>query len=423
MTHHFVTPPDRERNAFFAGLLERVITAIVDALGEESIESLLMIGAPARGDATITRTADGWESLSDIDIVCLAAPTANTEELERRLAPAVVELNRELGDVCAGVDVGFRTHADLVSPAPAISNYECLRTPIVIWGNEKATEGVRPPDIRSVPPAESLRLVHNRIVETLIAGRLLDRASEDERTATRVLYRVAKLALDGATALLFLRRNVPHTYAERVAAFDVEFGGAKARAALEPFRTDLPAWAIFKSTGDPGALSPLREFAASGTPLGPAARNVWARYAGYAEGVWRVALGATVRADLRATELPLVAAQYRRLEPPARRAGRALRVLRPGAAPPGLFSPWRVLAGAPLASPVNLAYLTAVLGYLRAGEQARREWIDREILRRCPFRLPPGFGSLPPERRLGILVDRLTVFHERILLGRKAATP
>jgi len=418
MDRSFVTPPDRERNAFFASLVERATDTVVTALGPDEIEALLLIGAPARGDATVAKTDDGWASLSDVDLVCLTSPTADERALSARLGPALAELNGKLAGISPGVDVGFKTHADLASPAPYISNYECLLSPLVVWGNERAIEGVAPPDIRSIPPAESLRLAHNRIVETLLARRDLEAAASERSTALRVLYRIAKLALDGATALLYLARKVPPTYAARVEAFEREMGGRRTEPALESFRPDLAAWAAFKSTADPEALRALPELSDAAPET--AARRVWLRYAGYAESIWRLTLGATVDADLRGSEMSLVAAQYRRLESPAKRAGRAFRIVRGGAAPSGLFSPWRVLAGAPLASPMNLAYLTGVIIYAGHRDGAPREWIDREIRTRCPFRLPPGFGELPEERRLDVIVDRLALFHETMLLGRKA---
>jgi hypothetical protein len=411
-----------ENDAFYASLVETVVDGIVETLGPGSLEAILMIGAPARGEATIISTPDGSYSLSDIDLICVHAPSADRRALAARLGPRILSLNEEIGGVCVGVDASFRTRRELETVQPFISSQEMLASPVVVWGDERVATSLPEPRIDDIPPNESLKLVHNRIVEQLLLYRSVASAPEDYRPVASLLYGTAKLGLDSVTAILYLEKTVPMGYRERVDVFlyDVlERSHVRhLRDRLHAYREDLQAWAAFKATG---SLVPISDrFREEQRPpeLGRIAREQWYRYTEFAEICWRFVLGEVVRTNLLDAPLDDVVACYAGLETPARSGVRALKRLRPGASPPGLFSPGRVIRRSAFASPRLLAYVTGILAYVAMGDSYDWCTVGPPINAYCPFPLPKGFDELGLAGKREILVDRLSFFHESVLLGR-----
>ncbi len=411
-----------ENDVFYASLLETVVDSIVDAVGPESLEAILMIGAPARGEATIIGTPQGLYSLSDIDLICIHPQSSDRKALAAKLGPRILRLNEEIGSVCVGVDASFRTRTELESVQPFISSHEMLTSPVVVWGDETVASSLPEPRIANVPPNESLKLVHNRIIEQLLLYPAVASAPEDYRPVASLLYRTAKLGLDSVAAVLYLEKSVPPGYRERVDVFLYDVLERphlrRLKERLAGFREDLQAWAAFKTTG---SLVPVSDrFREEQRPpeLGRIAREQWYRYSEFAEICWRFVLGEVVGRDLLDANLDDVVSCYALLETPARSGVRALKRLRPGAAAPGLFSPGRVIRKSAFASPRLLAYVTGILAYIAMGDSYDWRTVGSQIVAYCPFPLPRGFNELGLAGKREILVDRLSLFHESVLLGR-----
>jgi hypothetical protein len=416
------TSPVPAKDVFYRRLVDRCREKIVEELGAERLLAILMIGAPARGEATVVMSPDGLLSLSDIDLVCVERPSGNHAALAAKLAFTVRSLNDELRQLCAGVDASLKTIDHVAGSSELIANYEMLLSPAVVWGDEGVLSSLPEPDISAVAPLESLVLIHNRIVEEILLAPTLAQSDLGDRDALAAIYRSAKLALDAVTAFLYLGESVPASYRDRVEAFTgavaVSPGSARLAEKLGAFRDDLPAWGALKTEGDFTRLAECL----GGRPDDPGelARRAWRRLAGPAEALWRAVLGGVLGEDLMEAGLPAVARRYSRLESPARKTVRALKALRPGAAPRGLFSPSRVLSRSTFASPRLLGHLTGVLAYLEAAGAGDEEWLAGAVIEYCPFTLPPDLESAGREERRRIVVERLALFHETILLGRTA---
>jgi hypothetical protein len=411
------TIPGKDR--FYSELVEKC----VDALGCGSVRAILMIGAPARSEVTVVESGGRLFSLSDVDLVCACERGTDIESLKRRLAGPMAVLNRELEDHCAGVDVAVKTEEQLAEPAPLIANYEMIRSPVVVWGDERFVSSLGDVDIADIPNTESLRLVHNRITEELL---LRPSGAADARScpaSLSSLYGTAKLVLDLISAHLFIRNNVPTGYEDRVALFMSDVlprkESARMRARLEEFAGELPAWAVFKTTGELGELSEALGVAAGSDDLDRLARDAWSRYIRSAEVFWRDVLGNVTRTDATGIGIDSIGRVYRKLESLPRAVVRAHRMLRPGRAPSGLFPRLGTYWRARLGSPGALAYLTAAVTYMSFSDAV--EWKDVAGIVRsyCPFRLPRGFGSMGADEQRAVLVDRLDVYHRSVLLGRK----
>ena len=411
-----------EKHEFFAKLLERCVNEIAHTVCKDDIEALLMIGAPTRGEVTIVETPSGLYSLSDIDLICVTRPSTNPRELRLRVAGLMEKLNEELAPDCSGIDMSFKTHVHLTSPYPLISNYELARSPVCLYGDDDVLSSIGTVDVSEIPIADALRFVHNRCFEQLLARPRTQVDPADFSTALFSLYQTAKLALDLVTAFLFARRDTPLGYEARVKLFTDDYlkrdEFAALAVSLEPFIDDLPAWAAFKTSGDLDRL--VSHFGAStdAPALHQLASDLWYRYIPYAEALWKSVLGSTLDMNISELSLPAVAERFGSLESLPRRIVRTLRLLKPRAAPKGLLSTVGILRRSFFASPLALAYLTALITFFSHSENADREWTRRAIVRYAPFSLPLRFRAMSDQEREDVLMNKLIFFHEAMLLGR-----
>jgi hypothetical protein len=415
------TSPDPEKSAFYAGLVEACVAGITAKAGKNSVRALLMIGAPSRGEATVTATPSGLFSLSDIDLVCVPAPGADVSALREQMREAVLNLNAELNGRCAGVDVSVKTGEQLSSPAPAIATYEMARSPVVVWGDEGAASLLKPIAIADIPATDSLVLLHNRMIEELLRGPDWQGRGREPMAPLFSLYTTAKLVLDAITAYLVLTGDVPVRFGDRVARFmDDRLTREDARAlsrALEPYLSEIPDWAAFKASGDASAL--VSRLGASAGDMSALADECWDGYIDYAGAFLRCILGRVVGRDLARSGVEELAAAYGRVESLPRRLVRARRTLGPGSAGGELYSPARVWAGSRLGSPRLLSYLTGVLVYMSYSEDADWATTDRLLNRYSPFALPSDFGRMTKNEKRAYLIEKIALLHERVLLGRK----
>jgi hypothetical protein len=415
------TVPEKDR--FYSELVERCVAVVVDTLGRESIRAILMIGAPARSEVTVVEAPDGYYSLSDIDLVCACRYGTNLESLRGKLAPAVSALNREMKGACTGVDVAMKSEVQLAEPRPLISTFEMVRSPVVVWGDDRIVSALGDIDIPDVPNTESLTLMHNRITEELLL-RPTDVPEERPFLSSLLsLYGTAKLVLDSITAHLFIRSNVPTGFADRVEFFLSDVikrpESARLKEELGDFLGDMPAWAVFKTAGDLEALVARLGGTTEPADVDRLARDVWSRYIRYAEVFWRDILGDVTRTDAMDVSIHRIGRLYQKLESPPRSAFRARGMLQPGRAPEGLFPTLGTYYRARLGSPKVLAYLTAVVTYLSYSDSVEWNRVAALIRRYCPFGLPREFASMGANEQRAVLVQRLRLFHHSVLLGRK----
>ena len=263
----------------------------------------------------------------------------------------------DLERVCSGVDVAVKTEAQLAEPAPLIANYEMVRSPVVVWGDERVVSSLGDVDIADIPNTESLKLVHNRMTEALLLRPTEAPPAGPCLRSLASLYGTAKLVLDLISAHLFIRNNVPTGYDDRVTLFVSDVlerrESASIRTGLEEFKDELHAWSAFKTTGDLAALMGFLGDAADETepigltsdtadeaaPVNPTgatggadavdrlADRAWNRYIRYAEVFWRDILGDVTRTNAGAIPIDRIGSVYRRLESFPRSLGRHVRPL------------------------------------------------------------------------------------------------
>jgi hypothetical protein len=298
-----------------------------------------------------------------------------------------------------------------------------IRSPVVVWGDARIVSSLGYVDITDIPNTESLTLIHNRMTEELLLRPSDVPGERPFLSSVSSLYGTAKLVLDSITAHLFIWNNVPTGFADRVDFFLSDVirrpESARLKEGLEGFLDDLPAWAVFKTTGDLGALASMFGSTTEPADVDRLARDMWNRYIGYAEVFWRDILGDVTRTDAAEIDVGQVGRLYRKLESFPRSAVRAHRMLRPGRAPEGLFPSLGTYYRARLGSPRILAYLTAMLTYLSYSDSVEWSRVVGLVRKSCPFRLPRGFASMGADEQRAVLIERLELFHHSVLLGRK----
>jgi len=429
---------DDAKHEFFANIVERCADAVWTAVGESCV-ALFTTGAPSRGEATIVETQAGLYSLSDVDLVCIARPGADLAAVRAAAARSVAGLNSELSSVCAGVDAAVKPHGHAAHLPAFISNYELVRTPVLLRGDGAAEDLLGTVNIEEIPDDDALRFVHNRCIEQLLAGRAA-KTDASELGALRSHYTTAKLMLDLVTAFLFIRHHVPIGYAERVHVFVDDYCERPAFGALaeevDPFLAELQHWADFKVTGDTRRLrSSLSVDALAGRHAAPFALMMWKRI-----------LGDALGEDLSLASLPKAIDRLAAREGPIRSAARSIKTLRSHTRR-SLYPAGRVLKGALRASPNARAYVTGLLLFFsglgseagtsvadlekhhhHAGPvggptlRAPREWTRAALTRYAPFSLPADFSASTDAEMRSYLLSRLARFHEEVLLGRIPAS-
>ncbi len=129
----------------------------------------LLMGSAACGEASGVRLPGGWLPLSDLDLgVFVEGETdeARCSQLAGELRDAVEPVVAAEGLLSNPVDLGFASVSLLERVPPRLELYEAAADPRVLSGDPQVLEPLRQ---RDAPPFESLRLILNRIAETIVA--------------------------------------------------------------------------------------------------------------------------------------------------------------------------------------------------------------------------------------------------------------
>lgn len=188
-------------------LLERAVPHVVELAAPLRPRLLVVMGSAAAGEAVAVAAREGLLPLSDLDLGLFVAgrvlPAERARvraELRAALAPTV----RELGLIHDPIDLGCYSLEAFARQPLTLELATLVVRPCVLWGDPACLAGRRRD---AVPPFEPLRLVLNRVTETLLpAGEAVDPdwlgaaahawAPEPVEADWRRAHRCAKLALD-----------------------------------------------------------------------------------------------------------------------------------------------------------------------------------------------------------------------------------
>jgi hypothetical protein len=194
-------------DARLRALLERAVPRVLEQAAPLRPRLLVLMGSAASGEAAGVAARDGLLPLSDLDLgLFVAARVAPAERARQRadLRAALAPTVRELGLTHDPIDLGCYEQ-DAFTRLPLTLELATLVTrPCVLWGDASCLAARRH---EAVPLFEPLRLVLNRVTETLLpAGNPVDPgwleaggprwAAEPVEADWRAAHRRAKLVLD-----------------------------------------------------------------------------------------------------------------------------------------------------------------------------------------------------------------------------------
>ncbi len=259
--------PQPALNDKLRALLMMAVTWLQDHPGFSAVRAVLLLGSGAVGEATGVDLArypvrigdsskpvlsSGWMPLSDLDVALICNKTteyADLYQLTTQLDQVLATESTRLGLNHNPVEIGILPLTSLKRSLLSLELCEAVREPVVLAGDTGVFSEL---DAAQVHPFELVRLVMNRVVETLAvggeAGVVPAEASRNSPEASRSewtgAYRACKLGLDFGKVILAARGELEPSFrarGERLrASFDREqFPGA---VKIGEMLTSLTRW-------------------------------------------------------------------------------------------------------------------------------------------------------------------------------------
>lgn len=250
LTHALATAPlctDPQRDAWLQTLVEQSATFLLDQVGKDQLEAIILTGSTARGEASILPTEMGYRLLGDLEFLVIYRAPFDFPKARRHMSALSAHATREVGGK-HGATIEFGP-AGLVylrrNIQPSIFAYDLLNHGRVIWPQANILTVMRPFGVETIPREDALNLLMNRLLEMLVLKATPYHTEPD--AAQNRAYHVVKVMLDLAgSALAFAGRYVS-LYSERSRHFaDLLATSPDLRAALpdsDDFQTAL-AYAI-----------------------------------------------------------------------------------------------------------------------------------------------------------------------------------
>ncbi len=200
-------------------IVEQAARFLIDQVGIQRLEALILTGSLARGEGSVLLRSAGIRLLGDVEFLVILRSPFEWNQVRRQMMELSRRASRKLGEGgrLASIEYG---PADLAylrrKMRPCIFAYDLLRHGKVVWGRRDILGEVRPFGVEAIPQGDAARLIMNRIVE-LLTFEVETPANGFDREAHA--YQLAKTTLDLAgSALAFAGRYIS-PYAERERGF------------------------------------------------------------------------------------------------------------------------------------------------------------------------------------------------------------
>lgn len=217
---------DAAVDAYVAGLLSRVVEAVVALLGPD-LSAIVLAGGFGRGEGGVVRRADGsLHVVNDFDIELVyreplgAWPSKLRVQLRHRRALQVLAeaLAREFG--MKQVDLTLRGGGSLRGHSGKLADYDLQHGHLLLWGEADPCAAMPRLTAGDIAPFEGTWLLRNRGIGLLLARLYLDRGALTEGERENFYIEINKAWLAMGDALWILAGRYTVRYADRAAAFD-----------------------------------------------------------------------------------------------------------------------------------------------------------------------------------------------------------
>lgn len=409
---------DTQRNEFYNRILNRVVGDLLESFPDAPFVAMVIKGAPARGEATIASIDEQFYSLSDIDLLVICSEPVNQNVLHR-IRGWQKSLNENISPHISGIDMSFIALKDLQSLQGLISTHEINLSPIVIWGDISVLNSLPDVQLATIPPAESLIYFHNRVLEQLLQLPYILKPPAEERQRLILLYHTGKLILDLVTTFLYISRDIPAGYQQRVDRF-VEYISRGTFVFSDPdnFLERLRLWNNFKKTGNPTPVYNFYNWTGNSQDFIPLIQTIWYETIPRIEPFWNHILRGMGFGIQDSSSIEERADCYRHLESTPRKVVRWIKTYRHPLVKPGWFSTARTLHLLLVASPRYLVYCSSLLCYLYCSKEYAHPQLKNQIKTYYPMRLPSHFEQIENNELALECIKLFNRYYRAILLGR-----
>ncbi len=383
---------EAQRDAWLRPLLEHSVQFLLQEVGTDALEAVILTGSAARGEASVLVTDDGFRLLGDLEFIVIVRPPIDWPAVRRRMAALSHRATHLVGCEGGGASIEYGpagTGYFRRTIRPCIFAYDLRTYGKVVWGRQDILTEIRPFGIEDIPPDDALKLVMNRMMEVALFEEL---ASDATVCAVQDrAYHLSKVILDLAgSALTFMGQYIA-PYRDRSGAFRSLLDAEPAlRAALpmpEQFLTALDWAATCK-------LAPTASLLAPPHMIATAYRQVeWGR------GLWLWEMQRL--AGLQDADFGMALETYVSRESMLERLKGWMKFLRHPLRPAGALSWPRVIRLLRRASPQTLTYAAALLTQMGAAGHAGADWRQRlqslspvPILAQDPTRAAQEIGAV-----------------------------
>jgi len=200
-------------------VIKQCIKYIVDSVGAENIDALILVGSFSRGEGIVAEDNGKLRWLSDLEFVAVVRVSAFARlRVQRVKLENGVENHINSSGINTKVSLGFTTKKHLRKLKPYIFTIEMKKYGKVLWGDKSALEIIPDFSYTDIDPKDGFILLNNRIVEQLM---LLDKI---ETGCPVYQYEIDKGYIQIVNSILAFKILYKSLYSEKKEAFFKIYG-------------------------------------------------------------------------------------------------------------------------------------------------------------------------------------------------------
>ena len=231
---------DSRRDEAIRPVFERAVNFLLERIGKEHLEAVILAGSLARGEGSVLLKPDGFRLLGDVEFLVILRPPFDWPEVRRQMVALSRQATREFGKNGCIASIEYQP-AGMVylrrNIRPCIFAYDLFHHGKVVWGRVDIMSEIRAFNVGDIPRNDAVELILNRMMELLVQGN--PGKEGPDRVAHN--YQLVKTTLDLAGSALAFTGQYVSPYSQRGQPFETLI-----QSNLE-LRTALPNPGKFKN--------------------------------------------------------------------------------------------------------------------------------------------------------------------------------